>query len=135
MSGSAADANGKVRGAERRTRVVHARFSAMEMARIEQAAQAAALTVSAFMRSLTVEGAGVRPFLTEADRLVLGALLVDLRAVGVNLDQLVRAANRSGPRPDAQKAVIEDVQRVMAALLYELGLFAGRRASVRKGGA
>lgn len=135
MSGSAADANGKIRRAERRTRVVHARFSATEIARIEQAAQAAALTVSAFMRSLSVEGAGVRPFFTEADRLVLGALLVDLRAVGVNLDQLVRAANRSGLRPDAQRAVIEDVQRAMAALLYELGLFAGRGAGVRKGGA
>jgi hypothetical protein len=133
MSRPASDANGKVLRADRKTRVVHARFSAMEVAKIEQAAQAAALTVSAFMRSLTLEGAGVRPFFTEEDRVILSMLLGDLRAVGINLNQLARAANRRSPRPDEERAVIDDVQRVIAALLYEIGFFADRGARLRQG--
>ncbi len=135
MSGSAPDENGKVPRSDRKTRVVHARFSAMEMAKIEQAAQAAELTVSAFMRSLILEGAGVRPFFTEEDRVILSALLADLRAVGVNLNQLARAANRKKPRTDEERAVIDDVQRAIAALLYEIGFFAERGARLRTGGA
>ena len=135
MSRPALDENGKVPRSDRKTRVVHTRFSVMDMARIEQAAWGAELTVCAFMRSLTLEGAGVRPFFTQEDRIILSALLADLRAVGINLNQLARAANRRGPRLDEERAVIDDVQRAMAALLYEIGLFADRGARLRKGDA
>ena len=134
MSGSALDKNGKVPRAEPKTKVVHARFSAMEMVKIEDAAQAAELTVSAFMRSLILEGAGIRPFFTEEDRVILSALLADLRAVGVNVNQLARAANRRKPRTDEERAVIDGVQRAIAAVLYEIGFFADRGARLRKRG-
>jgi hypothetical protein len=119
-------------GAERKNKVVHARFSASELTRIERAAERAGLTVSAFMRSLSLEGAGVRPFFTAEDRVLLGALWKDLRAVGVNLDQLARAANRRHSRFDEERAVLDDVQRAMAALVYEIGVFADRGARLRK---
>ncbi|WP_341487157.1 plasmid mobilization relaxosome protein MobC [Pararhizobium sp. A13] len=119
---------------ERKDRVVHARFSATEMARIDDAAASAGLTISAFMRSLTLEGAGVRPFLTPEDRAILGLLLSDLQAVGVNLNQLARAANRREPgRPEAERAVIADGQRAVAALLLELRSFAARGTRMRVG--
>ncbi|URK89466.1 hypothetical protein LP421_32785 (plasmid) [Rhizobium sp. RCAM05350] len=73
---------------ERKDKVVHTRFGASEMAKIEGAAEKAGVTVSAFMRSLTLEGAGVRPFFTQDDRAVLGLLLSEISAVGVNLNQL-----------------------------------------------
>ena len=110
-----------VTAAARKSRVVHARFSAEDMARIEAAAGRAGLTVSAFIRSLTLEAAGVRPFLTDEDRAVLGLLLCDLKAVGVNLNQLARAANRRQPgRPEAERAGLDAAQRAVAALLLEL---------------
>jgi hypothetical protein len=119
---------------ERKSRVVHARFSATDMARIEAVAARAGLTVSAFMRSLTLEGAGVRPFLTEEDRAVLGLLLCDLKAVGVNLNQLARAANRrQAGQPEAERAVIAEGQRAVAALLLELRSFSARGGRTRSG--
>ncbi|TIT42241.1 MAG: MobC family plasmid mobilization relaxosome protein, partial [Mesorhizobium sp.] len=73
--------------------MVHARVSADEYAAIEKAAKAADMTVSGFFRSLVIEGAGARPFLTEEDRLVMALLLEDMRAIGVNLNQVARALN------------------------------------------
>lgn len=119
---------------ERKSRVIHARFSATDMARIEATAARAGLTVSAFMRSLTLEGAGVRPFLTEEDRAVLGLLLCDLKVVGINLNQLARAANRrQAGRPEAERAVIAEGQRAVAALLFELRSFTARGVRTRGG--
>ena len=119
---------------ERRDKVVHARFSATEIERIERAAQAARMTVSGFLRSLTLEGAGVRPFFSDADRAVLSLLLTDVRAVGVNLNQLARARNRGGTgQSQEEKGVIDDVQRVVAIVLFELQAFAARGAH-RRGG-
>ena len=96
--------------------------------------QAAGMTVSGFLRSLILEGAGVRPFLTDADRAVLSLLLSDIKAVGVNLNQLARARNRgeTGQSQD-EKRVIDDVQRVVAIVLFELQTFAERGARMRVG--
>jgi hypothetical protein len=117
---------------ERKDKVVHARFSTSEMTRIERAAESAGLTVSAFMRSLSLEGAGIRPFFTEDDRAVLALHLSDVKAVGVNLNQLARAANRRGPhRSDEEREAIDDVQRVVVALLLELRSFAHRGTRMR----
>jgi hypothetical protein len=48
---------------KRKDRVAHVRFSPAEFNALEAAASAAGMTVSAFVRSLSMEGAGVRPFL------------------------------------------------------------------------
>ncbi|TCM48361.1 hypothetical protein C8J36_11461 [Rhizobium sp. PP-F2F-G48] len=114
---------------KRRDKVVHARFSTTEIERIEHAAKAAGMTVSGFLRSLTLEEAGVRPFFTDADRAVLSLLLGDVRAVGVNLNQLSRARNRGeAGQSQEEKKVINDVQRVVAIVLFELQAFAERGA-------
>ena len=133
MSRSALDNSGKSRGQSQRPRSSTPGLVPWEMVKIEAAAQAAELTVSAFMRSLILEGAGVRPFFTEEDRVIVSALFADLRAVGVNLNQLARAANRRKPRTDEERAVIDGVRRAIAALLYEISFFADRGARMREG--
>jgi hypothetical protein len=120
---------------QRRSRVVHARFSELEIERIEHAAQAVGITVSGFLRSLTLEGAGVRPFLTDADRAVFSLLLSDVKAVGVNLNQLARARNRGETgQSQEEKRVIDDIQRILAVVLFELRSFAESGARRRTGG-
>jgi Mobilization protein NikA len=104
------------------------------MAAIERAAERAGLTVSAFMRSLSLEGAGIRPFFTDADRAILLLLLTGLRRAGVNLNRFARSANSGGPNrlagmPDA----IGDLQKVVAALMLELRAFAERGSRFRTG--
>lgn len=114
---------------ERRDKVVHARFSKTEIEQIERAAADAGMTVSGFLRSLTLEGAGVRPFFTDADRAVLSLLLSDVKAVGTNLNQLARARNRGeAGRSREDKERIDDVQRVVAIALFELRSFVERGA-------
>jgi hypothetical protein len=117
---------------ERRDQVVHARFSKTEIERVEHAAEAAEMTVSGFLRSLILEGAGVRPFLTDADRAVLSLLLSDIKAVGVNLNQLARNRGETGQLQD-EKKMIDDVQRVVAIVLFELQTFTERGARMRVG--
>jgi hypothetical protein len=120
---------------ERRGKVVHARFTVSEVERIEHAAQAAGMTVSAFLRSLTLEGAGLHPFFTDADRAVLSLLLADVKAVGVNLNQLARARNRGETgQSQEERRVIDDVQGVLAIVLFELQAFAARGARRRAEG-
>ncbi|TXR49504.1 plasmid mobilization protein [Phyllobacterium endophyticum] len=114
---------------KRRDKVVHARFSRSEIEQIEHAAEDAGMTVSGFLRSLSLEGAGVRPFFSDADRAVLFLLLSDIKAVGVNLNQLARARNRgeTGQLLE-EKRTIDDVQRVVAVVLFELQASAERGA-------
>ena len=81
---------------KRTDRVAHIRFSPSEFETLEAAASAANMTVSAFVRSLSMEGAGVRPFLGEGDRAVLGLLAEGMRAIGGNLNQIARAINTGG---------------------------------------
>ncbi|WP_436285739.1 plasmid mobilization protein [Rhizobium sp. LjRoot258] len=120
--------------AERKDRVVHARFSPSEIAAIARVSEEAGMTTSAFMRSLTLEGAGVRPFFTDDDRAILDLLLSDMRAIGVNLNQLARAANSSG-HVDAKaiSAQTADIQKIVAAVMLELRRFAARGAQRRRG--
>ena len=121
---------------ERKERVVHARFSASELAAIDRAAEAAGLTVSAFMRSLTLEGAGVLPFFTDEDRSTLELLLSDMRAVGVNLNQLTRMGHRGGRlNRDEVAFLLADVQALVAAIIVELRTFAARGSQRRRAGA
>jgi uncharacterized protein (DUF1778 family) len=122
------------RAASKKDKVVRMRLSADELASIEQAAQAADLTVSSFLRSLLLEGAGVQPLLAEQDRMVMGFLADEMRAVGSNLNQLARVMNsaRSVQGADLQASVGE-VQIVVAAVLTELRALSKRAGNRRRG--
>ncbi|MER9776687.1 MobC family plasmid mobilization relaxosome protein [Mesorhizobium sp. M0220] len=119
---------------DRKGRMVHARVSADEYAAIEKAAGAADMTVSGFFRSLIIEGAGAQPFLTEEDRLVMALLLEDMRAIGVNLNQVARALNSGkGVHPSDVDINLGNVQRVQAAVMTELRSLAKRAGHKRRG--
>lgn len=119
---------------DRKGRMVHARVSADEYAAIEKAANAADMTVSGFFRSLIIEGAGARPFLTEEDRLVMALLLEDMRVIGVNLNQVARALNSGkGVHPSDVDINLGNVQRVQAAVMTELRSLAKRAGHKRRG--
>ncbi|MHC2258257.1 MobC family plasmid mobilization relaxosome protein [Sinorhizobium meliloti] len=119
---------------EKKERTVHARITADEYASLEEAAKAADMTVSGFFRSLTLEGAGVRPILTQDDRLIMAMLLEDMRAIGVNLNQVARALNSGrGVHPSELDINLANVQRVQAAVMTELRALSKRAGHQRRG--
>ncbi|OWV96891.1 mobilization protein [Rhizobium sp. R693] len=111
---------------EPKAHVVHARFTASELAAVHNAAEQAELTVSAFMRSLTLEGAGVQPFLTAEDRAIFEFLHRDLRTIGVNLNSLARLAYRQF-NPDEVGELVKGLLPVTAGLALELSRLKRRR--------
>lgn len=119
---------------KRKQRVAHIRFSRTEFDSLEAAAGAAEMTVSAFVRSLSMEGAGVRPFLGEGDRAVLGLLAGGMWAIGGNLNQIARAIN-TGKVPVESDVVasIKDAHSVATALASELTEMTRRAAAARRG--
>ncbi|WFU05895.1 plasmid mobilization relaxosome protein MobC (plasmid) [Rhizobium sp. CB3171] len=119
----------------RKERVVHVRFAVWEHVAVEHAAAAADMTVSGFMRSLALEGAGIQPFLTEDDRTILDILASEMRAIGVNLNQLARAANRAGQVDAAGvSSALINIQKIVVAVAMELRSY-GVRAARRRGAA
>jgi Bacterial mobilisation protein (MobC) len=119
---------------KRRDRVAHIRFSPAEFDAIEAAARVAGMTVSAFVRSLSVEGAGVRPFLGEGDRAVLGLLADGMRAIGGNLNQIARAINTGRTPVETDLAgTIKDVHAVATTVAAELADMTRRSAAIRRG--
>jgi hypothetical protein len=119
---------------KRKEKVAHIRFSPAEFDALEAAARAAGMTVSGFVRSLSMEGAGVRPFLEEGDRLVLGLLADGMRAIGGNLNQIARAIN-TGRMPVCNDVAgsIKDAHSVATALASELAHMTRRKAAARRG--
>lgn len=118
----------------KKDRTVHVRVTADEHAAIEKAAEDAGMTVSSFFRSLNLEGAGVRPMLTRDDRLVMAALLEDMRMIGINLNQVARALNSGrGVHPSELDINLENVQRVQAAVMSELRALTRRAGYQRRG--
>jgi hypothetical protein len=119
---------------KRKDRVAHIRFSPTEFEALEAAARAAEMTVSAFVRSLSMEGAGVRPFLGDSDRLVLGLLADGMRAIGGNLNQIARAINTGRVPTEGDIAgSIRDAHSVATALAAELAEMTRRSAAARRG--
>jgi hypothetical protein len=119
---------------KRKDRVAHVRFSPAEFDALEAAASAAGMTVSAFVRSLSMEGAGVRPFLGEGDRLVLGLLAEGMRAIGGNLNQIARAVNTGRvPVEGDVTGSIRDAHGVATTLAAELAQMTRRSAAARRG--
>jgi hypothetical protein len=119
---------------KRKERVAHIRFSPAEYDALEAAAIAAGITVSAFVRSLSMEGAGVRPFLGEGDRAVLGLLADGMRAIGGNLNQIARAINTGRvPTGGDVASSIKDAHSAATALAAELAEMTRRSAAARRG--
>ncbi|WP_140763086.1 plasmid mobilization protein [Mesorhizobium sp. B2-1-8] len=118
----------------RRERVAHIRFSDDEMSAVEGAAERAGLSVSRFMRSLSLEGAGVRPFMSRQDRAIIGMLVEDMRAVGGNLNQIARALNasRSVAGSDLTGA-IDDARAIAITVAAELASMTKRAGATRRG--
>ncbi|MRX36900.1 plasmid mobilization relaxosome protein MobC (plasmid) [Aminobacter sp. MDW-2] len=119
---------------KRKEKVAHIRFSPAEFEALEAAASAAGMTVSAFVRSLSMEGAGVRPFLGEEDRALLALLADGMRAIGGNLNQIVRAINTGKVPAEADVAgSIKDAYSVATALASELAHMTRRASTARRG--
>lgn len=117
-----------------RDKVAHIRFSAREFSAVQASATQAGSTISAFVRSLTLEGAGVRPFLTESDRLVLALLWHDLMVVADRLNQITRALNTQGRVPaDNILPSVTDARAVAIAVAAELASMTRRAAIERIG--
>lgn len=114
--------------------MAHIRFSPSEYDALEAAAEAAAMTISAFVRSLSLEGAGVRPFLGEGDHAVLGLLADGMRAIGGNLNQIARAINTSrAPVEDELAGSIRDAYVAATTVACELAEMTRRSAALRRG--
>jgi hypothetical protein len=92
------------------------------------------MSISAFVRSLSLEGAGARPFLNSADRAIIKLLGQDMRAMGNNLNQLARALY-AGRSVDGSHlvAVIDDARAVANTVAAELSIMTKRAAAARRG--
>lgn len=113
--------------------MVHIRFAPSEFTALQTAAKTADMTVSGFVRSLSVEGAGVRPFLGTGDRALLGLLAEGLRAIGGNLNQIARAINTGQmPLQDDLSDVINDAHAVATTIAAELAAMTRRSAASRR---
>ena len=118
---------------KRKEKVAHIRFSPAEYEALEAAASEAGMTVSAFVRSLSMEGAGVRPFLGDGDRAMLGLLADGMRAIGGNLNQIARAINTGMVPTEGDIAgSIKDAHSVATTLASELAEMTRRSAATRR---
>lgn len=119
---------------QRKGRLLNVRVSDAEHLAIEEAAKSAGMSVSAFFRSLLLEGAGVRPILTAEDRLIMAALLEDMRMIGINLNQVARSLNGGkGVHPSELDINLGNVQRIQAAVMSELRTLSRRAGHERRG--
>ncbi len=119
---------------QRKGRLINVRVSDAEHSAIEEAAKSAGMSVSAFFRSLLLEGAGVRPILTAEDRLIMAALLEDMRMIGINLNQVARSLNAGkGVHPSELDINLGNVQRSQAAVMSELRTLSRRAGHERRG--
>ncbi|RWB66045.1 plasmid mobilization relaxosome protein MobC [Mesorhizobium sp.] len=122
------------RRAARREKVAHIRFAEDEISAVETAAERAGLSVSAFFRSLSLEGAGVRPFMNREDRAILEMLIQDMRAVGGNLNQIARALNGSRSVAGSDlKGAIDDARAIATTVAAELAAMTKRAGAARRG--
>ncbi|TGP21400.1 MULTISPECIES: plasmid mobilization relaxosome protein MobC [unclassified Mesorhizobium] len=122
------------RRAARREKVAHIRFAEDEISAVETAAERAGLSISAFFRSLSLEGAGVRPFMNREDRAILEMLIQDMRAVGGNLNQIARALNGSRSVAGSDlKGAIDDARAIATTVAAELAAMTKRAGAARRG--
>ncbi|WP_117196083.1 plasmid mobilization protein [Rhizobium terrae] len=119
------------RAGQARSRIVNVRFSPSEMEAVISAADQAGLTISQFMRSLSLEGAGVEPFLNEDDRVIFAYLREELRRIGINLNGLLRLAHRGILEEPEIVEQLGELRLGLAGLGIETGRLAPR-ASIRR---
>ena len=121
--------------AHRREKVAHIRFSEDEFSAVEAAAERAVMSVSAFVRSLSLEGAGEKPFLSsrrQGDHPAArsgharrrqqpqpGRTRPQYRPVGRRLRSCARA--------------IDDARAVATTVAAELAMMTKRAAAARRG--
>lgn len=126
-------ARSRSEASKRRNKVAHFRLSPAEFDALEAAAGAAGLTISAFIRSLSLEGAGVRPFLGAGDRAVLDLLADGMRAIGANLNKIARAINTGRVPVEGNVAgSIKDAHIIATTVASELAAMTRRSAATRR---
>lgn len=118
----------------RREKVAHIRFSEDEISSVEGAADRAGLSISAFVRSLSLEGAGVRPFMSREDRAIIELLVQDMRAVGDSLNQIARALNRGRSVTGLElERAIDDARAIATTVAAELTVMTKQAGDTRRG--
>lgn len=106
-----ADAQKAVKSASRRYgEVTHIRFSAHELASLKAIGERDGVTVSEVVRRLVGVEAGHLPVASEALRPAIVEMTDQLRRVGVNFNQAVRAMN------DGRVAHDEDLEQALIAV-------------------
>lgn len=119
---------------KRKDRVAHIRLSAIELDALDQAATAAGMSVSAFVRSLCLEGVGRRPFLSDGDRVILDLLANGLRTIAAHLNQIARAINIGRiPVEEHVAGSVRDAHVVATTVAAELADMTRRSALARRG--
>ncbi|TCR80825.1 mobilization protein [Rhizobium sp. BK376] len=117
---------------QRKTAIIHTRFSASEALAVDLAAKQAGMTVSAFLRSLALEGAGVEPFLNDDDRLIFDLLFQELRNVRLDLNAVTRMAHRDEAKESEALRLLTELRPVVAAIGIEVKRLAGNGRGNRR---
>lgn len=117
-----------------RDRVFHVRVSASEYEAVDALAERLELTTSSLVRMLILEGAEVSPILSDEERVLMLALRDEIRAIGVNLNQVARALNAQRQVDAAEINLnIANVDRMLRGLMIELRMLAKRGGQRRRG--
>ncbi|WP_420614778.1 MobC family plasmid mobilization relaxosome protein [Candidatus Palauibacter sp.] len=104
--------------AERRSRTIGVRVTTAEAAEIAERAGAARMTTGGYMRRRAL-GQPVREAVVHR----LGVReRVELRRIGVNLNQIARALNSGASAPPGTLETVERVRKLTSDLLSEEGL-------------
>ena len=98
---------------ERRGRTVGVRVTEVEAEELQERAQAARLSVGAYLRR---RGLGQRVRMA-AERSLGAAELRELNRIGVNLNQMARAMNSGAAAPAGTREAVERVSELVARLL------------------
>ena len=98
---------------ERRRRTVGVRVTEAEAAELQERAQAARLSMGAYLRR---RGLGQRVRMA-AERRLGAAELRELNRIGVNLNQMARAMNSGAGAPAGTRETVERVSELVAGLL------------------
>ena len=98
---------------ERRTRTVGVRVTEAEAAELQERAQAARLSMGAYLRRRAL-GQRVR---SAVERRLGAVELRELNRIGVNLNQMARAMNSGAAAPAGTREAVEQVSELVARLL------------------
>ena len=118
----------------RRVKVAHIRYSPAEFTAVKDAADRAGCSVSGFLRLLSLEGAGVDPFLSVADGAIFRLLSDDISTMSSDLNSVARAIN-AGLRPNVGDLarLVMDAQAAVITVAAELATMLKRQAARRRG--